>query len=407
MNHYQLMNKDTVILDFSCVRDDFDEPIFVKIEQKSEKLPVGFTNISSFLERRKAPKHREHIHALLAKYGCDDIEGFIRVTHAASLNDTFWVREENSTLTWKDVSLYQNDFNELISLAAFEGIISDETLSPTSPEFTTDGSYAKCWVREENGIFLYKAGSKYHDIEPLSEFLATQVSTIICANSVTYDLAYHNDKFISKCALFTDETYGFAPMSKIFKEKVLVSDLLAFFEEIGCGDDFRRMCVLDALISNIDRHFGNFGVIFNNETMEIQKMAPVFDNNRSLFFDVDENSMADLSYYARNNTPRLGTDFNVLAAQLLTPEIRSDLKNLSGFKFDQHPKFPASKVRLDALSRFVNAQIDLILNRIPVRDAAQAGKYNFESLDSKIEMAKTGAPGTGEDFVCTRKSPER
>ena len=378
-------------MDFSCERDEFDEPVFFEGSWETSKRPIGFTNISSFLERRKAPKHREHIQDLLAKYGCNDIEGFIRVTNAASLNDTFWVKEEGSPLEWKDISLYQNDFNELISIAAFEGIIPDEDISSTSPEFSTDGAFAKCWMREDDTILLYKTGSKFYEIEPLSEFLATQLSTKLCGNPVSYDLDYYNGKLISKCALFTDEQHGFAPMSRIFKQKTPVKELLSFYKQIGCEDDFRRMCVLDSLIFNTDRHFGNFGVIFNNDTMEILGMAPIFDNNRSLFFSVDDSSISNLSYYACNAVPRLGSDFNITASQLLTPEIRSDLKNLSGFKFEQHPKITASQERLDALSRLVNTQIDLILNRIPVRSAAQQGRYNFESLDSKIERAFSNA----------------
>ena len=404
MNHYQLMNKDNIILEFSCDRDEFDEPVFSECVWKSDKHPIGFTNIYSFLERRKAPKHREHIQELLAKYGCNDIEGFIRVTHAASLNDTFWVREAGSHLNWRDISLYQNDFNELISVAAFEGIIPDEDLSSTSPEFSTDGAYAKCWVRENDSILLYKTGSKLHEIEPLSEFLATQLSVKLCIKPVSYDLDFYNGKLISKCALFTDESYGFAPMSRLFKEKTSVSNLLSFYDQIGCGNDFR---VFDALIFNTDRHFGNFGVSFNNDTMEILGMAPIFDNNRSLFFNVDDSSISNFSYYARNATPRLGTDFNITASQLLTPEIRSDLKNLSGFKFEQHPKFKAPQERLDALSRLVNAQIDLILNRIPVRSAVQQGKYNFDSLDSKIERACNNNSGANDGYGHTPKLPER
>lgn len=405
MNHYQLMNKDNIILEFSCKRDEFDEPVFSEDFWMSDLKPIGFTSVSSFLERRKAPKHREHIQDLLIKYGCNDIEGFIKVTHAASLNDTFWVRETDSPIVWNDISLFRNDFNELISLAAFEGIIPDEDISSTSPEFTTNGAYAKCWVREDDTIFLYKTGSKIFEIEPLSEFLATQLSNKLCTNAVKYDLDFFNGKLISKCALFTDEMHGFAPMSRLYKQKVSVNELLDYFDKIGSGDDFRRMCILDALIFNTDRHFGNFGVLFNNDTMDILGMAPVFDNNRSLFYSVDEDCMRNFSYYVRNAVPRLGTDFNITASQLLTPSIRSDLKNLLGFNFEQHPVIEASQQRLDNLSRLVDSQINLILNRVPVKTAVSLGKYNFESLESKIKSANSRRC---DDKNCTRslKGPE-
>ena len=57
--------------------------------------------------------------------------------------------------------------------------------------------------------------------------------------------------------------------------------LLQYFSSIGSEDAFRRMCVLDALILNPDRHYGNFGVLFDTETVQILCMAPVFDNDNN------------------------------------------------------------------------------------------------------------------------------
>ena len=46
------------------------------------------------------------------------------------------------------------------------------------------------------------------------------------------------------------------------------------------------MMVFDALIYNTDRHLTNFGVLRNSRTGELLDMAPVFDNGRSLFFNL-------------------------------------------------------------------------------------------------------------------------
>ena len=54
-------------------------------------------------------------------------------------------------------------------------------------------------------------------------------------------------------------------------------------------------------------------------------------------------------------------DFLVTARGLLTPQIRSDLKNLQGFQFAQHSRITAPQERLDALSKIVNNQINAIL----------------------------------------------
>jgi hypothetical protein len=137
--HYLLMNKEQPVLLFSCHRDEFEEVIATELEWLSPVRPLGYHDLTSFLEGRKAPKHRKHIEELLARYHCNDLDGFLQVTHALSLNDTFWVKTEDSSLQWDAVSLYRNEFDELISSAAFDGHFSSTTLSSTSPEFGTDG----------------------------------------------------------------------------------------------------------------------------------------------------------------------------------------------------------------------------------------------------------------------------
>lgn len=360
---YLLLNKDLPMLAFHCRRNEFDEPEFFEDQWLTALRPIGYRNLTAFLEQRKAPKHRRHIQQLLEQYGCDDIEGFLRVTHALSLNDTFWVREAGSALTWREVSLYTNPFSEIISAAAFDGIISETDLSATSPEFGTDGQYAKCWKREDSGIFLYKSGSAYYEIEPLSEYLAAQLSARLCPGAVRYDLDFYRGKLVSKCPLFTDETTGLAKAGAVFRgEERTIPELLAYFDSIGGGDAFRRMCVLDAVILNTDRHYGNFGVLFDTETLEIRGMAPVFDHNRSLLPELDDDQLADPAWYLRRCKPRLGQDFVRNARGLLTDDIRRDLAELRGFTFRQHPNIHADQARLDALNGIVQAQIRLILS---------------------------------------------
>ena len=46
-------------------------------------------------------KHRQYIADLLRMCGCYNLDGFIRVTHALSLNDTFWIKTVDSKLQWK------------------------------------------------------------------------------------------------------------------------------------------------------------------------------------------------------------------------------------------------------------------------------------------------------------------
>jgi len=49
------------------------------------------------------------------------------------------------------------------------------------------------------------------------------------------------------------------------------------------------MLVCDYILANKDRHYNNFGVIRNIETLEFISIAPIFDNGCSLWYD--ENDM--------------------------------------------------------------------------------------------------------------------
>ena len=133
------------------------------------------------------------------------------------------------------------------------------------------------------------------------------------------------------------------------------------FGGTGGGVASRRMGFLDSLTQNPDRHSGNFGVLYQNDTMQVQKMAPVFDNNQSLLFDLDDDQLENTEWSIRHCSPRLGVDFIATARGLMTDAIRSDLKNLQDFRFKQHSSIPAPQEQLDRLTAIVQHQLREIL----------------------------------------------
>lgn len=359
---YLLLNKDAPVLRFSCIRNEFEEVECRELEWLAETRPLAYHNLTDFLSARQAPKHRKHIEELLKRYGCDDLEGFLNVTHALSLNDTYWVKRADSPLAWKTVSLYHNEFDELVSNAAFDGRFSSTSLSTTSPEFGTDGQFAKCWVREQGQIMLYKSGSTTFEIEPLSEYLSCQIAERLHLPHVPYELAFYHEKLISKCRLFTDEATGLVKAHDVIpKGERTVAAMLDYFSSIGSEDAFRRMCVLDALILNTDRHLGNFGVLVENDTQRVLQMAPVYDNNRSLLFDMDDEQLKNKKWCIGTCAPRFGTDFIATARGMLTDAIRRDVKELTDFCFAQHPHISANEERLCRLSVIVQEQVRRVL----------------------------------------------
>ena len=363
-NEYFLMNKDEVLLYF-YLESTIIEDTVEEIKRYSSSLPLGYVNIRDWLESRKAPKHRKYIKKLLQQCGIVTLKDFVNVSYCLSLNDTFWVKPKSKDLKWEDINLYDNSFNEIISRIAFDGGMYGLEFSSTSPELGTDGSFAKCWIRENGIIKLLKRGSSDYvnaGLEPYSEYYTSQISKLICKHSVQYNLRKHHNSLASECDLFTSKKIGYVPYYKINPDKYAnPSELLEYYKSIGSEDDFRRMIVFDGIIMNQDRHLGNHGILFDCDTLEVIGMAPVFDNNISMLCYVMKDDFEDLDGYLKDKGPKIGNDFITMAKWALTSSIRKDLINMKGFKFKRHYKFNLPEWRLNILEKKINENIIEIL----------------------------------------------
>ena len=360
---YYLMNKDTRLMKFRIDGESVMEQCSV-IEQYNS-LPTWFPDIDVWISKRSAAKHRKHVQSILDMMGGRTLSGFIGLTHCVSLNDTLWIKSESENLNWDNVSLYSNDFDEVISKLSFDGNgLCGVQFSTTSPELTTDGAFDKCWIREDD-IYLIKAGStgaSNAGREPYSEVLASQVYDKLCASSVQYAHARYDGRVVSKCKLFTSEEYGYKAAAVFNIVTPNIGKLLNEFSKFGGEDNFRRMIVADAVCINQDRHFGNFGFLVNNETFERFAMAPVFDYNLAMFPYADwYEGFPDMDKWIRERGPQIGTDYYETAEALMTPAIRSDLINLKDLVLDIETDDKFDKNRLVIVNEFKNVQIDRLL----------------------------------------------
>lgn len=360
---YYLMNKDTKLMKFSIDGEGVMEQCSV-IEQYTN-LPIWFPDIDTWISKRSAAKHRKHVQSILDMMGGRTLSGFVGLTHCLSLNDTLWIKSALENINWDNVSLYSNDFDEVVSKLSFDGNgLCGMKFSTTSPELTTDGAFDKCWVKEDD-IYLIKAGStgaSNAGREPYSEVLASQVYTCLCENSVQYKLTHYDGRVVSKCKLFTSEEYGYKAADIFNLVTPNISKLLNEFSKLGGEDNFRRMIVADAVCINQDRHFGNFGFLVNNETFERVAMAPVFDYNLAMFPYADwYEGFPDMDKWIRERGPQIGTDYYETAKALMTPSIRSDLINLKDLVLEVNTDDKFDKNRLAIVNEFKNIQIDRLL----------------------------------------------
>lgn len=354
---YLLMNKDTVWAEFTW--SDLDKITLVK---ENFHLPFKVT-FDQFIRRRTPPKHRAFMKELLAQLQLNGDRDVIEFSKGLSLTDTFWIQEKSEGLHWADINLYENPFSEVVSRIAFEGGLFGRKIAITSPEFTTDGMLAKCWVREESTsrISLYKAGTNWgvsnDGREPYSEVLASQLLDRLGYNHVNYSLQKYRRKLVSVCPLITTQSVSMFPIWTYFssEETLTLQDLFEFYNNHGWLKQFCQVLVFDYLSLNPDRHANNFGILVNANTLEPIGPAPIYDNGASMlnYYSVGQ----DFSQFKAECLPALYPSFELGAQLAKRYSGVLGVNDLVNFKFNRDAVIGYSADKIDFIEQFIQQRV--------------------------------------------------
>ena len=136
-----------------------------------------------------------------------------------------------------------------------------------------------------------KGGSGALQQEPYNEVIASEVMRRLGVDHVGYSLTCSGRDVYCSCPAFTDKDKEFIPVRAILRgcnreeEQTPYEFVKGSLEAFGvedCTAFLDKMICTDFIIANEDRHFGNFGVIRDPESLEIKGFAPMFDNGTSL-----------------------------------------------------------------------------------------------------------------------------
>ena len=377
--NYELKHFDTTLVRFSATEDTNTPEIKILWinEAKKDLFPLDLEltdiGISKWLKHRTIPKNRAYVHNFLSKCGLNINRPMtiIKVSKGLSLNDCYWVVEEGFEGTYDKFNLYDNRFSQILALIAFTGYGSSIRTSLAScPEFTTNGMLPKCWRRKDGKILLYKggtSGASNTGNEPYSEYYAVQVAKALGINVIEYGLSKWKGELCSTCELFTSKYYSFLPVGRVVTSGGMKA-VREYYEKLGQSfvDALNDMLVLDAVIMNTDRHFGNFGFIIDNNTNKIVAPAPLFDHGNSLlnFAGRDDlESEKALSAYAETLVPCVYDDFIGTAKKVLTLKHREGLRKLLEFRFKKNSRYNLPDNRLKMLEKIIHTQAKLLLEK--------------------------------------------
>lgn len=374
---YTIKHFDTPLLKFSADENSNDpnlEIIWINEENK-HLLPLDMElttdSVYRWLRHRTIPKNRAYVHNFLSKCGLSINRpmNIISVSKGLSLNDCYWVVDEGFDGTYDKFNLYDNRFSQVLALIAFTGYGSSIRTSLAScPEFTTNGMLPKCWRRVDGKVNLYKGGTmgaSNTGNEPYSEFYACQVADALGISAVNYKLSKWKGELCSVCELFTSKEYSFMPVGRIVTKGGFEA-VRDFYKSMG--EDYvnalNDMIVLDAIICNTDRHFGNFGFLVDNKTNKIVAPAPLFDHGNSLFNFAGKSDLIsdeDLSEYADTLLPCVYDDFIAEAKSVMTPELQEKVRHLVNFKFKKNPRYNLDNKRLKLIEKQIQKRVRILL----------------------------------------------
>lgn len=268
-------------------------------------------NLSRWIADRSIPKLRPNADEVLSRFGFSSSEDLMIAACGRSLTDQYWIAPIDSSLSWSDVSCFENEFpSELGELLLPHSTSSDRfelhsedlesyvSVATSSPDAALNGNLPKAWEIRNGTRLLVKSGRKesLHQ-EATNEEIASRLCERIMPKSSF--VPYHTEEravggspaLTSVCPCMVDSLTEFVPAAQLLDAYKRRNDesYLGFF--LRCCDehgiDVRRelldMLVVDYVLNNVDRHWNNFGVLIDSETREWKRLAPVFDTGEALW----------------------------------------------------------------------------------------------------------------------------
>lgn len=316
MASFVLMNKNTPVLAFEYDLEGHRATRITRVDNP-EYAPMGMADRHGAISKldlnywwrcRAIPASRAQIGRLLDNLQLDSTLELAEQSFGLSLSDCYWINDEDDPRTWDDINFFDNDFSDDLGFLTLgqdsSGSSPDApdyaSVNLTSPNSTLGGDLLKKWKIVNGKRVLLKAGVGFVNQEPYNEVIATDLHTrLLPAGTFTpYRLFEDGRRVYSACdnMLGPDEELISAwDAIRNVKKSNNLSDLgflVQRYENLGLDrktvmTQLAQMFACDFILANRDRHYRNFGIIRNVETLEVTRLAPIFDTGSCLWSDAE------------------------------------------------------------------------------------------------------------------------
>ena len=269
---------------------------------RPEHLPVGVSVKKGVVDRaafnhwwtdRSIPASRSGVREALETLELADTKMLLVRCFGLSLSDQYWIKPENTMLTWEQVNFFDNDFSDDMGDVLFGSPKKEPDFDFSSPDNTSDGCLKKRWKIINGKRCLIKGGSNPFRQQPFNEVIASEVMQRLGVNHIPYTVVWSEDAPYSICEDFITKDTELVSAWRLMQTQKKDNSTSVYQHFVNCCEstginvvsDLDRMIVVDYLIANEDRHLNNFGLIRNAKTLEWIGSAPIFDSGSSLGYD--------------------------------------------------------------------------------------------------------------------------
>ena len=294
---FTIMHKDRKV---AAIREDGTctvyAPSFMPYNlflETANNLDTRLNNLNNFyywcssrvltLDRRFA---KEILNSIGAKQAVTDRDrAAIAISyHGLSLTDVYWIKFNRENVSFDDLSLFRHSLSGAFADVSLNGrsltVQNAELLKPNDAagDIGTQGVAPKAWIRENETFYLLKNGDE-RDVQ--AELLASKIARCFQVDSVAYEPSSFEGKLVSRSHIVTSEQESLVSMEAV--------DLYCVNHELN-RDAFvlkkdayayHMMNLIDYLVGNSDRHWGNWGFLVSNDTNRLEKLYPLMDFNKS------------------------------------------------------------------------------------------------------------------------------
>lgn len=358
------------------------------------RLPLEFTThgksalyakrIDEWWKSRAIPSTRDGIRRVLESLGAASTGELLDRTYGLSLSDQYWVRREDDPVEWKGINFFDNPFDEALGEILLTSYSSSHDISLNAPDVSTGGDLPKRWTIDKatGRRLLVKSGRTGQ--EPMNEVIASKLCSRLGVPSVRYSLARSGNRLVCTCADMLSNHEELVSAWQVLQSVKTVNGLNTHDQwicaAIGFGADGRAVrdatddwLVVDYLMRNTDRHYNNFGLIRDVETLVVRP-APIYDTGASLWsgeLDVDGRDWFAKPFYAATGKPsalrqlRLVEDWSRFDLDVLSDWPDESVHELSRMRMFAPERLDAIRDQLAKRVKMIRGIRDGKVHRVP------------------------------------------